>query len=948
MWHPACGPRAAGAFSCSNSDCGHRLGRWGSDVAGGWADEAVVRGLLHDMGAPADGPSGGEGRCEHVPGDGAEVHDHAGVVLHVGVQVATGLQFGQGVDNRLFNRQRQLHQGAAERGDDVAQQQRPRIVGLVDAVAESHDPFAAFYGGADEPFCPLGRTDLVEHVEDSAGRPPVQGTRQRTDGSDHGGGQVGAGRGDDPAGEGRGIEAVVDGQDHVLLQRPSLCCARHGAREHVKVVGRHAQVVPRRHRLLARAEPIGRRQNGRHHRAQPEGLVMELRGCNVVRRLPFELGAEHGDRGPQHIEGLPQARKLGEQVAQARRHGATPPHLIGEGSRCGQPRQLAAEQEVPDVFERALPGQVDSRVLPVVEEALLTADVADRRLGHDHAFQSGRHVATGLGGRTDAGHAEEVTQRDHPDQAGAAVALAFDDRQVPVVMGGQARPGGVDLLVRAEDVRVGGHPEADALRVGAARGGGGPQQVTLGQDPGHLPVVGDHDGSGIGFLHDAGSHGEGVGARAGHGGRGHQGADVGVRGHGSTMPPHAGVVNVDQVNIKSVCVDRMLPSEEAARRLGVKVSTLYAYVSRGVIESHPDPGGPGGLGGPGGPGGPGGRRSLFDLADIERLAARGRGGRQTESRLATVTTRVTQLRQGGPFYRGQAAPTLVGQMSFEEVAALLWECDPDGDWSTPALGPCPLDTVADRMRWTLVMCGAADPLRADLRAETVIRSSRRVIAALVQAVGVVGDGGSGSIAQRLAHQLGASSGGRDLAAAVDAALILMADHELATSTVAVRLAASTRADIYDALMAGLATLAGPLHGGASQQAYELLAVAERDGVARALNQILGEHRRLPGFGHMIYTEADPRFDALMAAARPVLSEARWSLVRQILELAADHDVPIPNCDLALAALTWGTDMPSDAGRTIFTVARIAGWTAHYMEELGERPVRFRARAVYSV
>src|ERR1700722_16217810 len=98
----------------------------------------------------------------------------------------------------------------------------------------------------------------------------------------------------------------------------------------------------------------------------------------------------------------------------------------------------------------------------------------------------------------------------------------------------------------------------------------------------------------------------------------------------------------------------MLPSEEAARRLGVKVPTLYAYVSRGLLESHPAPGG---------------RRSLFDLDDIERLATRQRGGRQVESRLATITTGVTQLRQDGPSYRGRPATALVGSMSFEEVAA---------------------------------------------------------------------------------------------------------------------------------------------------------------------------------------------------------------------------------------------------------------------------------------
>jgi citrate synthase len=387
----------------------------------------------------------------------------------------------------------------------------------------------------------------------------------------------------------------------------------------------------------------------------------------------------------------------------------------------------------------------------------------------------------------------------------------------------------------------------------------------------------------------------------------------------------------------------MLPSDEAARRLGVKVSTLYAYVSRGLLASHPEPGG---------------RRSLFDLADIERLARRQRGGRQVESRLATITTGVTQIRPDGPFYRGQAATELAATASFEEVAALLWgeEAGTDDDWSSPARDDCPLVETSDRMRWALIMSGADDPLRSDLRPAAVFRSARRVIAALTESVGSPPtpgpvDAGVGSvpIALRLARRLAGDRAGAALsAAAVDAALVLMADHELATSTVAVRMAASTRADLYDALLAGLATMAGPLHGGASQRAFELLVTVERDGAARALNDVLRWHNHLPGFGHMIYTERDPRFDALWALAAPLLSQERTALFLQVLELAAAHDVPVPNCDLALAALSWGTGMPPDAGRTIFTIARVAGWTAHYAEELLERPLRFRARAVYSV
>jgi citrate synthase len=379
----------------------------------------------------------------------------------------------------------------------------------------------------------------------------------------------------------------------------------------------------------------------------------------------------------------------------------------------------------------------------------------------------------------------------------------------------------------------------------------------------------------------------------------------------------------------------MLSSAEAARRLGVKVTTLYAYVSRGMIASHHDPSG---------------RGSLFELSDVENLVVRSRGGRQTESRLATITTGVTQLHMDeGPLYRGRSATSLVGEMTFEEVAALLWESDRDGDWSAPVLGECPLTDKLDRIRWALVMCGATDSLRSDTRPSAVFGSARRVVAALVDVIGTKppSEAVDAPISTRLAQRLGGSESALS-AAAVDAALVLMADHELATSTLAVRIAASVRADLYDALLAGMATLAGPLHGGASQQAYELLAIAERDGASRALNDTLRERRLLPGFGHAVYRNGDPRFAALLSLAEPLLSDARLALVHEVMELAAAHDIPKANCDLALAALSWGTGMPPDTGRTLFAVARIAGWTAHYMEELSERPVRFRARAVYSV
>jgi citrate synthase len=376
----------------------------------------------------------------------------------------------------------------------------------------------------------------------------------------------------------------------------------------------------------------------------------------------------------------------------------------------------------------------------------------------------------------------------------------------------------------------------------------------------------------------------------------------------------------------------MLESDEAARRLGVKVGTLYAYVSRGLLRSYPSPSS---------------RRSLFDLDDIERLARRDRAGDRVSSRLATVTTSVTQIRPDGPRYRGVPATDLAGTSSFEEVAELLWgeagRPDPSG-WEALALPPPPAMDAFDRLRWSVVMAGSANPLRADLRPESVTRSARRLMATMVAAL--PGNGPDhGSLAGRLAGRL-VEQPSPAFVDAVNRALVLLADHELATSTLAVRVAASTRADLWDAVLAGVGTVAGPLHGGASQLAYGLLVDADRVGPERALDDTLRWQGVLPGFGHTVYVDGDPRYGVLSEAFEASATPGQRQLVADMVALAADHGIPRPNVDLSLAALAWSAGLPGDAGRTLFTVARVAGWTAHYLEELGERPLRFRARAVY--
>lgn len=423
---------------------------------------------------------------------------------------------------------------------------------------------------------------------------------------------------------------------------------------------------------------------------------------------------------------------------------------------------------------------------------------------------------------------------------------------------------------------------------------------------------------------------------------------------------------------------RMLESEEAARRLGIKMATLYAYVSRGLLPSYPSGSS---------------RRSLFDLEDVERLARRSRSGKRVETRLASITTGVTQIREDGPAYRGSAASVLASTHSFEAVADLLWQAEPGPDeWQSAVLpSPPPSLEHADLLQWAALMCGAVDELRSDLRPEAIVRNVRKVIAtsvAVLQGPGLKGPGLQCSdlrgtdlhgrdlqgpdphgpdphgpdlhgpdqidtppgytapIATKLAYSLAGNTDTR-LVRAIDTALVVLADHELATSTMAVRVAASTRADIYSALQAGLATLAGPLHGGASELAHGLLVQAEQIGVGPAVDSTLRWQATLPGFGHTVYKSGDPRFSVLMSKVEALSTSEQRHLLSSIQDLARAHAIPGPNIDLALAALSWSLGLPADTGRTVFSVARLAGWAAHYLEEITERPLRFRARAVYS-
>jgi citrate synthase len=181
--------------------------------------------------------------------------------------------------------------------------------------------------------------------------------------------------------------------------------------------------------------------------------------------------------------------------------------------------------------------------------------------------------------------------------------------------------------------------------------------------------------------------------------------------------------------------------------------------------------------------------------------------------------------------------------------------------------------------------------------------------------------------------------------ALNGALVLLADHELATSTFAARVAASARANPYAVVASGLGALDGPLHGLVAELVHRLLVEAERDGVDVAVGGRLRHGERLAGFGHAVYVNGDPRAPALLDLIDEAdLDVGRFWRARRVLATVEDRTGVAANSDFALGMLLYVAHMRPDAGEAIFAIARCAGWLAHALEEYGETPLRFRLRA----
>lgn len=384
---------------------------------------------------------------------------------------------------------------------------------------------------------------------------------------------------------------------------------------------------------------------------------------------------------------------------------------------------------------------------------------------------------------------------------------------------------------------------------------------------------------------------------------------------------------------------KMLSAEEAAARLGVKTATLYAYVSRGVLRRRRGPDG----------------RSRFDPVEIERLARRGRPRRAPGTSELVIESGVTALGEDRPYYRGRDALELAGRWQLEEVAGWLWTgaAEPVSPWRSLPAGVAagraaqaglPAEVLPlERLQLITPALATTDPLRHNLEPAAVIAIGQHLIAGMVDCL-PGGPGPGATIAARLAAKLGAEP---ELADVVRAALVLLADHELAASTLAVRVAASVRADPYAVIMVGLGAMGGALHGGASLSVEAMVAEARDPDHGRQLvGQRLRRGERIPGLGHIVYRRGDGRAGRLLELLRAAAGgHDRLAVVAAMQDEAVQRRLPGVNVDFALAALTQVAGMIPGAGEAIFAVARTVGWLAHALEEYA-RPTRLRPRASY--
>ena len=382
-----------------------------------------------------------------------------------------------------------------------------------------------------------------------------------------------------------------------------------------------------------------------------------------------------------------------------------------------------------------------------------------------------------------------------------------------------------------------------------------------------------------------------------------------------------------------------ISAQEAARRLGVKPATLYTYVSRGWIESLP---------------GTSARSRRYRVLDVEALRTR-TGATKGHAAVASgamgwgqpvVDTAISAIDERGPIYRGVPAASLLSD-GLEAACGVLWAPGAEADaWCAPldfAPAPGPEDAAPiARLTAFVALDGLREPWSAAFTGAALSIQAAHLIRRCAAALGPPIPP-RGTVAAVLCRAMGVPEAEPD----VDAALVWCADHELNASTFAARVAASTGAGLHAVVGAGLGALAGPRHGALSARVEHLLDdLDDLDGpLAERAMRVVARSPALPGFGHPLYPQGDPRAHDLMHRAG-LRGGQGWARVQAIADAAARQGHPPPNLDFGLVALRHAWGLPKWAPSTLFAVGRMAGWVAHLHEERARgQLIRPRARYI---
>ncbi|MCC6617095.1 MAG: MerR family transcriptional regulator [Anaerolineae bacterium] len=390
---------------------------------------------------------------------------------------------------------------------------------------------------------------------------------------------------------------------------------------------------------------------------------------------------------------------------------------------------------------------------------------------------------------------------------------------------------------------------------------------------------------------------------------------------------------------------RTMTAKEATALLGINTATLYSYVSRGLIRSEPADDGK--------------RARRYVAEDVQRLAERKAQRRNPANAAKTaldwgvpvLESALTLITERTVYYRGQDAARLAHSHTFEQVAALLWTDSVDETAALFAQPPvtlpdaawreAPEDALLPSLHVALAHGAAADLQAYDLSPEGAARTGARLVRLLARAI--VRTPVEGRIADALAGAWHCAH--PDL---LNAALILCADHELNASAFAARIVASTGATPYAVVQGGLAALSGFRHGGMTLRVAALMREVDGvDSVEAALRARMQRGEGLPGFGHRLYPEDDPRAAALLTMLREAIPDASALATADrlagVVRALTGH---APNIDFALATLAHTLKLPGDAPLALFALGRSAGWIAHAIEQYSlQKLIRPRARYV---